>query len=61
VEEFRAGNYSLREKIKKLSCTFYNGTEISAQEAAWCRLRLPMSYSSTAVEFINTGPMKVNI
>ena len=59
VEEFKAGNYSLREKIKKLSCTYYNGTEISAQEAAWCRLRLPMSYSSTGVEFINTGPMKV--
>jgi hypothetical protein len=60
VEEFKSGNYSLRERIKKLSCTYYNGTEISAQEAAWCRLRLPMSYSSTAVEFINTGPMKVN-
>ncbi|CAG9799466.1 unnamed protein product [Chironomus riparius] len=58
VEEFKGGNYSLREKIKKLSCTYYNGTEISAQEAAWCRLRLPMSYSSSAVEFINTGPMK---
>ena len=60
VEEFRAGNFSIREKIKKLSYTYYTGTEISAQEAAWCRLRLPMSYSSSAVEFINTGPMKVN-
>ncbi|CAG9807951.1 unnamed protein product [Chironomus riparius] len=58
VEEFRSGNYSLREKIKKLSYTYYNGTEISAQEAAWCRLRLPMSHSSSVVEFINTGPMK---
>ncbi|CAG9799161.1 unnamed protein product [Chironomus riparius] len=58
VEEFRSGNYSLREKIKKLSYTYYNGTEISAQEAAWCRLRLPRSHSSSVVEFINTGPMK---
>lgn len=59
VENFKDGNHSIREKLKTVSNAFYNGTEISAQEAAWCRLRLPMSCSSVAVEFINTGPRKV--
>jgi hypothetical protein len=59
VENFTAGNLSLCKKLKSVSNTFYNGTEISAQEAAWCRLRLPMSSSSVIVEFINTGPQKV--
>jgi hypothetical protein len=59
VESFSAGNHSIREKLQTVSNTFYNGTEISAQEAAWCRLRLPMSSSSVIVEFINTGPSKV--
>ncbi len=48
----------MRQKLKKIANTFYNATEISAQEAAWCRLRLPMSSCSVVVEFINTGPIK---
>lgn len=60
VEDHENGNLSIRDKLKLLANKFYNGTEISAQEAAWCRLKLPMSYSSYAVEFINTGPSKVN-
>lgn len=60
VENFNNGNFSLREKLKVLANTLYNGSEISAQEASWCRLRLPMSSSSIGVEFINTGPIKVN-
>lgn len=58
VIDFKNGNYSLREKLKKVVNTFYNGAEISAQEAAWCRLRLPMSFCSVAVEFINTNHSK---
>lgn len=58
VENFKRGNYSVRQKLKAVANTFYNGTEISAQEAAWCRLRLPMSCSSVVVEFINTLPRK---
>lgn len=60
VEDFKKGNYSIREKLKIFANTFYNSTEISAQEAAWCRLRLPMSFCSVAVEFINTGPPNVS-
>jgi hypothetical protein len=61
VESFASGNLTIREKLRAVSNTFYNGTEISAQEAAWCRLRLPMSHSSVIVEFINSGPAKVNL
>lgn len=59
VESFKNGNHSIRQKLKSVANTFYNGTEISAQEAAWCRLKLPMSASNVDVEFINSGPSKV--
>lgn len=58
VLDFKKGNFSLRQRLKALANTFYNGTEVSAQEASWCRLRLPMSSTSVAVEFINTLPKK---
>lgn len=54
VENFKNGNFSLRQRLKSVANTFYNGTEVSAQDAAWCRLRLAMSCSLVAVEFINT-------
>lgn len=60
IEDHDNGNLSIREKLKLLSNKFYNGVEISAQEAAWCRLKLPMCHSGFAVEFINTGPSKVS-
>lgn len=56
TEDLKRGNFSIRQRLKAVGNTFYNGTEISAQEAAWCRLRLPMSYTSVACEFINTSP-----
>lgn len=59
VEEHENGNLSIRDRLKLVSNKFYNGVEISAQEAAWCRLKLPMSHSDYVVEFINTGPAKV--
>lgn len=59
VEHLKLGDYSIRQKLKAVANTFYNGAEISTQEAAWCRLRLPMSSSSVGVIFINTGPSKV--
>lgn len=59
VESFKNGNFSIRQKLKSVANTFYNGTEISAQEAAWCRLKLPMSCSTVVTEFINTSQIKV--
>lgn len=58
VEDFNKGNYSLREKLKAISSVLFNSTEISAQEAAWIRLQMPMTSSSTVVEFIHSGPIK---
>lgn len=59
VENVQFGNFTVRQKLKAVSNTLYNGAEISAQEAAWCRLQLPMAQSSDGVEFINTSSMKV--
>ncbi|KAG5666323.1 hypothetical protein PVAND_014358 [Polypedilum vanderplanki] len=55
VEETKRGNKSLKETLKSLAHILYNSSEISAQEAAWCRLRLPMCKCSDLVEFINTS------
>lgn len=55
LDEFKKGDGGIRKQLQGLANVFYNGTETSAQEAAWCRLRLPMSCSSEAAEFINTS------
>lgn len=60
VESFQNGNMSIREKLQAVSNTLYNGSEVSAQEAAWCRLQLNMSASSDGFEFINTSSNKVS-
>lgn len=56
LQEFKKGDSGLRKQLKGLANVFWNGSEVSAQEAAWIRLRLPMSFSTDAVEFINTSP-----
>lgn len=56
IEETRRGNYSIQQKLLKISKYFVNGVEISAQEAAYTLLGLHMSESSVAVVFVNTFP-----
>lgn len=53
----RKQNVTLKEKLRALGNAFYNGSEISAQEAAWCRLKLPMTKSTRVVTYINTSPI----
>lgn len=60
IEEANKGNYSIKEKLKSLAHILYNSSEISAQEAAWCRCRLSMCECSVMVEFINSGPISVS-
>lgn len=60
VEDCRQGNVGLKEQLKSIAQIIYNSSEISCQEAAWCRIRLPMAYCSVAVEFINSGPSAVS-
>ena len=56
TEEVRAGNLNLKEQIRTVGNRFLNAVEISAQEAAYICLQLPMKQSSRQVVFINTGP-----
>lgn len=58
LQSVRNGNYTILEQLKKLGSCLYNGTEISAQESAWCRLQLAMSWCSVVVEFVNTSEAK---
>ena len=43
------------QKIRVIASKFVNATEISAQEAAYHVLELPLTMSSRTVEYINTG------
>lgn len=60
MENVQNGNMSVRDKLKTVSNTLYNGSEISAQEAAWCRMQLSMASSSIGFEFINTSSINVS-
>jgi hypothetical protein len=55
VAEAEAGNIPLKEKLQKVGHTFMRGSEVSAQEAAYCVLGLPLSMCSRDVEYINTS------
>lgn len=57
VADTRAGNLSLRESFRKISNVFPNGTLLSAQEAVYLDLSMPLSKFSREVVFINTGPI----
>lgn len=61
IQSLNEGNHSVRHQLRCVGNCFYNGCEISAQECAWCRLRLSMSSCSVSVEFINTGMSKVSV
>lgn len=52
-----AGNDSLWKKFRRISNVFINGTLISAQEAVYLNLSMPLSRFSVAVVFINTAPI----
>lgn len=56
VEDCKKGNKTIKEQMKGLSSIVYNSKEVCAQEAAWCRLRLPMCVTSVKVEFVASGP-----
>lgn len=56
MEEVKNGNFSVRQKLLKITSKFVNGVEISAQEAAYSLLGLHMSEASVATCFVNTFP-----
>jgi len=55
-KEAKKENMSLRESVKHIGNKFLNSVEISAQEAAYLVLQLPISKATRSVIFINTSP-----
>lgn len=56
ASEARKGNYELKQQVRMIGNKFLNAVEISAQEASYICLGLPMRKSSRKVIFINTSP-----
>lgn len=54
--EIKRGNYSIKQKLLKISSKFVNGVEVSAQEAAYTLFGLHMTECSVGNVFINTFP-----
>ena len=55
-DEARAGNSSIKQQVRDIGNQFLNSVEISAQEAVYIVLQLPMRKSSRQVIFINITP-----
>jgi ATP-dependent exoDNAse (exonuclease V) alpha subunit len=56
IEDCRKGNKTIQQQMKACCDILYNSREVSAQEAAWLGLRLPMCVTTICVEFIHSGP-----
>ncbi len=55
-EEARKGNSSIKQQVRDIGNQFLHNVQISAQEAVYIVLQLPMRKSSCQVIFINTSP-----
>ncbi|XP_011313417.1 uncharacterized protein [Fopius arisanus] len=56
VKDLKHGNRPLRKKLRRYGNIFINGNIMSAQEAVYHVLELPLCESSRSVIFINTSP-----
>ena len=54
--EARKGNNTIRQQVRDIGSKFVNNVEISAQEAVYIVLQLPMRKASRQIVFINTSP-----
>lgn len=54
TEEIKSGNRDIANKVRHIGNKFLNAVEISAQEAAYLVLQIPMRRSSREFQFINT-------
>lgn len=54
--EARKGNANIKQQVRDIGNKFLNSVKISAQEAVYIVLQLPMKKSSRQVIFINTAP-----
>ena len=55
-EEATLGSSTVQQQVRDIGGKFLNSVEISAQEAVYVTLQLPMKCSSREVIFINTSP-----
>ena len=55
-DEARKGNATIMQQVRDIGNKFLNNVEISAQEAVYIVLQLPMRKSSRQVVFVNTSP-----
>ena len=58
IEEQRQGNLTHRQKLYRIASKFINSSEVSAQEAVYILLSMPLSHSSRSSVFIITGEKK---
>ena len=54
--EARKGNSNIKQQVRDIGSKFLNNVEISAQEAVYIVLQLPMRKASRQIIFINTSP-----
>jgi len=54
--EARQGNNTIKQQVRDIGSKFLNNVEISAQEAVYIVLQLPMRKASRQIIFINTSP-----
>lgn len=59
--DLKKGNTSIKDKLKKFANTFINSNLMSAQEAVYHVLSLPLSKNSRKVVYINTSPKAVRV
>lgn len=55
TKEAREGNSDIRDQVKFIGNKFLNNVEVSAQEAAFTLLQMPLHKSSRDVIFVNTS------
>ena len=60
-DEAREGNSSIKQQVRGIGNKFLNSVEISAQEAVYIVLKLPMRKSSREVIFIPTAPSEERV
>ena len=54
--EARNGNSTIKQQVRDIGSKFVNNVEISAQDAVYIVLQLPMRKASRQIVFINNSP-----
>lgn len=57
AKEVSEGNFTHRDRLRKIANVFINGSTMSAQEAVYDVLSIPVSRCSRATAYINTRPI----